>query len=89
MRQGQKGNRPYRGKKNREERKKKHRDRAEAEGKQMREIGESIKFDYWGWEKTDLTPFLFIRVYFKVPAIPAEFEAEVEDVLREVFHEHL
>lgn len=81
--------RAYRGKKNREERKKKHRERAEAEGKQMQEDGEPIKMDYWGWEPTDKSPFLIIRVYFKKPIIPADFRTEVEDVLKELFYEHL
>ena len=81
--------RPFRGRKNREDRKKKHRQRAEEEGRQMREDGESIKFDYWGWEPTDKSPFLFIRVYFKTPIIPDDFKTEVTDVLTEIFHEHL
>lgn len=82
-------NRPYRGKKNREERKKKHRDRAEAEGKQMRDKGEAIKFEYWGWEPTDKSHFLRIFIHFKNPIIPADFQTEVKDVLKEIFFEHL
>ncbi len=84
MRQGN-----YRGLKRREERKKKHRDRVEAEGKQMREDGQPIKFEYWGWEPTDKSHFLRIRVYFKDPIIPADFKTEVEDALTEIFFEHL
>jgi hypothetical protein len=79
----------YRGMKKRNDRKKKHRERSKNEWLRMLTNNEPIKFEFWGWEETDPSPFLRIYIKFDEQIVPVNFISTIENFLYKTFNEHL
>jgi hypothetical protein len=73
---------------NREQRKDRHHQRVQREVEQMRANGESIKIDHWN-EEDEPNNWLWIRVGFDTPIIPANFKTDIRTVLTDLFDGHL